>query len=131
MTSLHKKLKFLKLDGVYNFELGKFMFQLSKENVPKIFYASFTTINQIHHYKTRNNEKAVYSRPRMNQSFSQKTLSFRATKIWKEIDNDMKRLHWVPSKRLTNGFYCNRTDAYCTLRLLYRIIFIEYMFLSI
>ena len=45
MTSLHEKLKFLKLDDVYNFKLGKFMFQLSKENVRKIFYDSSTKIN--------------------------------------------------------------------------------------
>ena len=88
----------------YNFELGKFMFQLSKENVPKIFYDSFTKINQCHHYNTRNNEKAIYFLPRMNKSFSQKTLSFRGTKLWREVDNDIKSLHWVSFKKAYQQF---------------------------
>ena len=57
MTSLHKKLKFLKLHDVYNFELGKFIFQLCKENVPKIFHDSFTKVNQVHHHNTRSTKK--------------------------------------------------------------------------
>ena len=81
MTSLHKKLKFLKLHDVYNFELGKFMFYLCKEIVPKIFHDSFSKINQIHHHNTRSSEKAIYILPHMNKSFSQKTLSFKGTKL--------------------------------------------------
>ena len=74
MTSLHKKLKFLKLHDVYNFELGKFMFQLCKGNVPKIFHDSFMKIKQIHHHSTRSTEKAIYFLPRMNKSFFVHTL---------------------------------------------------------
>ena len=47
ITLLHKKLKFLKVHDVYNLELGKFMFQLCKGNVPKIFYDSFRLIKFI------------------------------------------------------------------------------------
>ena len=104
MTSLHKKLKFLKLHDVYNFELGKFMFQLCKGNVPKIFHDSFMKINQIHHHNTRSTEKAIYFLPRMNKSFSQKTLSFRGTKLWKEIDNDIESTHWVLFKKAYKHF---------------------------
>ena len=104
MTSLHKKLEFLKLHDVYNFELGKFMFQLCKGNVPKIFHDSFMKINQIHHHNTRSTEKAIYFLPPMNKSFSQKTLSFRGTKFWKEIDNDIKSTHWVSFKKAYKHF---------------------------
>ena len=37
MTSLHKKLQLLKLDDVYNFELGKLMFQWVKKMCRKYF----------------------------------------------------------------------------------------------
>ena len=104
MTSLHKKLKFLKLHDVYNFELGKFMFQLCEGNVPKIFHDSFMKINQIHQHNTRSTEKAIYFLPGMNKSFSQKTLSFRGTKLWKEIDNDIKSTHWVSFKKAYKHF---------------------------
>ena len=89
MTSLHKKLKFLKLHDVYNFKLGKFMFQLCKGNVLKIFHHSFMKTNQIHHHNIRSTEKAIYFLPHMNKSFSKKTLSFRETKLWKKINNDI------------------------------------------
>ena len=104
MTSLHKNLKFLKLHDVYNLELGKFMFQLCKGNVPKIFHDSFMKINQIHHHDTRSTEKAIHYLPRMNKSFSQKTLSFRRTKLWKEIDNDIKSTLWVSFKKAYKHF---------------------------
>ena len=40
----------------------------------------------------------------VNKSFSQKTLSFRGTKLWKEIDNDIKSTHWVSFKKAYKHF---------------------------
>ena len=55
-------------------------------------------------YNTRNNNKAIYFLPRMNKRFSQKTLSFKRTKLWKEVDNDIKSLHWVSFKKAYEQF---------------------------
>ena len=77
-------------------------------------------INQIHHHNTRSTEKAIYFLRRMNKSFSQKILSFRGTKLWKEIDNDIKSTHWVSFKKAYKYFFIAIV-----------LMFIEYAFLCI
>ena len=56
-NALYQKYKILKIDDVYKLELGKFMYLYHVNNLPKIFETYFLSIDDAHHYNTRNKSK--------------------------------------------------------------------------
>ena len=61
VNHLYKQLEILKLVDVYKLELAKFMHKLFNNKLPKLWQQNFTTIEQIHAYKTRRPNKSNFS----------------------------------------------------------------------
>ena len=80
--------KILKIEDLYNWHLGIFMFQLSQNELPSPLIAIFTRNYQIHSYPTR--QLYQYHSPLLRTSLAQKTIVFTGPKYWNAIDPSLK-----------------------------------------
>ena len=76
------------------------MRQLNYNRLPDVYYDQFTKIEEIHSHEhdTRQVKKALYFLPRVAKSVGKLQISYRGTKLWSEIDDDTKSMHWVSFK---------------------------------
>ena len=98
VTKLYKELIFLKLNEIYQLELAKFMHQLNYSRLPDMYYDQFTKVEEIHSHDTRQAKKALYFLPRVAKSVGKLQFAYRGSKLWSEIDDDRKSMHWVSFK---------------------------------
>ena len=93
-SQMYKELQVLKVEDIYQLELAKFMYQLHHNQLPKNFY--FKTfkrkINTIHQHETRLINSTAYYRPRINKLFSQKLFSHRGSKLWGNLESELKSM---------------------------------------
>ena len=54
-NTLYYKYKFLKIDDIYNYEVGKFMYLNDIKALPQIFENCFLSLDLAHNYNTRSN----------------------------------------------------------------------------
>ena len=98
-SQMYKELQVLKVEDIYQLELAKFMYQLHHSQLPKNFYHSFRKLNTIHQHETRLINSTTYYRPRINKLFSQKLFSHRGSKLWGNLESELKSMHWVSFKK--------------------------------
>ena len=98
-SQMYKELQVLKIEDIYQLELAKFMYQLHYNQLPKNFYHSFRKLNTIHQHETRLINWTAYYRPRINKLFSQKLFSHRGSKLWGNLESELKSMHWVSFKK--------------------------------
>ena len=96
---MYKELQVLKVEDIYQLELAKFMYQLYHSQLPKNFYHSFRKLNTIHQHETRLINSTTYYRHRINKLFSQKLFSHRGSKLWGNLESELKSMHWVSFKK--------------------------------
>ena len=96
---MYKKLQVLKVEDIYQLKVAKFMYQLHHNQLPKNFYHSFRKLNTIYQHETRLINSTAYYRPRMNKLFSQKLFSHRGSKLWGNLELELKSMHWVSFKK--------------------------------
>jgi len=75
---------------IYEFELAIFMHKVNHLKLPEFFYESFTKIEAIHSYNTRQKHTFEYFLPRANKKFTQNLLALRGAKSCVVIGNDLK-----------------------------------------
>ena len=71
------------------------MYQLKYNRLPDVYYDQFTKIEEIHSHDTRQVKKALYFLPRVANSVG---IAYRRTKLWSEIGDDTKSMHWASVK---------------------------------
>ena len=108
VTELYKELQFLKLNEIYELELAKFMYQLHHHQLPDIYFDQFTKIEKIHSHDTRQCKKALYFLPRVAKSIGKFRIAFRGTKLWSDIDEETKSMHWVSFKKRYRTFLLSK-----------------------
>ena len=69
---LHKNLKFLKLNYVYELELAKFMHQIFNQKLPQPFGSMFTRIKKVYTHSIKQINKSNYFLPRVDKIAGQK-----------------------------------------------------------
>ena len=87
-NSLFLNNNILKIDDLYNWHLGIFMFQLSQKTLPSPLISIFTRNSEVHSYPTRQSNQ--YHPPLLRTSIAQKTVVFTGPKYWNEIDQSLK-----------------------------------------
>ena len=97
---LYKSLNTLKVNDIYNLELGKFMHQLENNKLPHVFLNFLKKINEIHSYETRLLKTSTYFLPRVIKLFGQLLLSYKCVKLWKSIHFSIKSKHRFFFKKL-------------------------------
>ena len=99
ISQLYKELQVLKVEDRCHLELGKFMYRLHHNQLPKNFYHSFHKINTIHQYETRLINSTAYYRSQISKLFRQKLFSHRGSKLWDDLDLELKSMQWVSFKK--------------------------------
>ena len=95
----YKILNFLQLKHIYLLELAKFMYQLYHSKLPQKFNASFSILNEIQNYNTRNTKALAYFISRINKNFSKSLLFYRGSILWGLMDAEFKGMQWVSLKK--------------------------------
>ena len=91
ISPLHKNLNLLKLTYLYNFELAKFFHLLVHDELPSVIYENFT---KVHDHNTKRSKEIVYFVPRFSKSLAQNHILRRGTKLWNELDKNLKKMHF-------------------------------------
>ena len=78
----------LKIDDLYLFNLGVFMFQLSHGDLPPALSSMFVLNTTIHSYPTRHSQ--CFQLPRTRTVFSHNTIFFTGPKYWNELNPSLK-----------------------------------------
>ena len=60
------------------------------QKIVKIFQSCFIKIVQVHSHENRTVKKCNYFLPRKTKSVSQNSLTFRGTKMWNEINEELR-----------------------------------------
>ena len=94
----------LKLTDLYNFELAKFFYLLVHGELPLGIYENFTKFQQIHDHNTRRSKEIVYFVPRFSKSLSQNHVLHRGTKLWNELDKNLKKMHFIAFKKIYKNY---------------------------
>ena len=101
-TQLYKNLKLLKLRGVYNLELVKFMHQIYSNKI-------FTKLEKIHSHKIRTPSSSNFFSPRVSKNAGQKKLGYRGVKLWNSLDESLKSKSLILFKK---NYKKNRLQLY-------------------
>ena len=107
ISPLYKNLKLLKLTDLYNFELAKFFYLLVHDELPSGIYENFTKIQQIHDHNTRRSKEIVYFVPRFSKSLGQNHILHRGTKLWNELDKNLKKMYFIAFKKIYKNCLAN------------------------
>ena len=83
----------------FEFSSMLFMYQLHHNQLPKNFYHSFHKINTIYLHETRLINSTAYYCPQINKLFSQKLFSHRGSKLWGNLESELKSMYWVSFKK--------------------------------
>ena len=89
-NALYQKYKILKIDDVYELELGKFMYLYLVNNLPEIFETYFLSIDHAHHCNTRNKSNGNYFVNSVRTNSGKNSIKFRSARLWNQIDSQLK-----------------------------------------
>ena len=85
---LFKTHSILKINDIYSLNLGVFMYQLTKNELPSVFQNMFSTNNQYHNYPTR--QANSYHLPRTRTLFANKIFTTSGPKLWNSLPSDIR-----------------------------------------
>ena len=89
------KHKSLKINDLYNLQLGSFMFQLVHNELPKCLTSMFTSNKLVHSYSTR--QASLFHIPLTRSSLAQRTTKYTGPKLWNSLDNSLRKLNNIKS----------------------------------
>ena len=110
ISPLYKNLKLLKLADLYNFELAKFFYLLIHDELPS---GNFTKIQQIHDHNTRRSKEIAYFVPRFSKSLGQNHNLHRGTKLWNELNKNLKKMHFMTFKKIYKNYLVASYSIQC------------------
>ena len=91
-------LNLLKIDDIYQLELGKFMYQTFNGNIPQKIDKDFIKLSSVHKHYTRHTINKFHL-PQVNTCYGHKMLSFAGVKLLSKLDPDLKSLGWLSFKK--------------------------------
>ena len=94
---LFKQFNILKVDELFKLNIGKFMYKLSKNNLPKIFVDDFPAVSEIHNYRTRSAKLNRVHVSAHNTALFSKTIIITGPKIWNKIPFKIKESKTIKS----------------------------------
>ena len=83
-TPLFNELRILNVFDLYKYQLGTFMYQYNKNQLPSNFSTFFTKINDIHTYNTRNKDNYYHNVSK--SSLYQRTVRINGPTFWNSLD---------------------------------------------
>ena len=87
--------RLLKVKDLYLFQLGQFMFNYKKNNLPKVFDKIFYRNERLHNYPTRHSNE--YHLPLLRTLLAQNTFVFTGPRFWNNLNDVHKNASSLPS----------------------------------
>ena len=88
-SPLFHKLGLLKLPEIYNFQIGKLMFnQIKKDSV---FSQNLSSLQSVHSYRTRSSNNLNYFIPSVRSNLGKTSFSYYGPIVWNSLPNKIKR----------------------------------------
>ena len=84
------KLGISKIADQYTFEVGKIMYQHSKQALPSCISSFFSHISSIHSHRTRSSTKKNLYIPKFYFSRCQKSIKYQGAKIWNSVPTNIR-----------------------------------------
>ena len=78
----------LKINDLYLFHLGQFMYNLIGNNIPASFKGMFKNNNTLHNYSTR--QANDFHIPKARTNFVSRNFMFTGPKLWNSLDQLLK-----------------------------------------
>ena len=80
--------KILKIEDLYSFQLGQFMYNYNNNSLPSAFNNMFPTNQSFHNYPTRRSNE--FHLPLLRTLLAQNTFIYTGPHFWNSLDNDIK-----------------------------------------
>lgn len=90
ITPYYYELSILKISDLFRFEVGKLMFQHSKNMLPPCFSSMFTYLSSIHSLSTRSKLRKDLYLPKFSTSRCQRSIKYNGVKIWNGISPSLR-----------------------------------------
>ena len=87
-SPIFNELKTLKLEDIYLFNLGKFMYQHKHNLLPSCLDCPLFTVDQIHYYNTRDS-KAFYV-PTCRTNFLKFSVNYQGPTLFNTLNSDIR-----------------------------------------
>ena len=84
----------MKITEICELELGKLIYKIHNGLFPTAVKEEFIASTSVHNHNKRPQKKENYYLPRSKTSYGQKTLGFRCTKFWTNVDPALKNATW-------------------------------------
>ena len=98
-NTLYFKFKVLKIDDIYKYELGKFMYLSSIKALPQIFESYFSSLDQVHNYNTRSKSNKNYFLDSVKTNSGKKSLKFKGVQLWNKMPSTLKSFSFYRYKK--------------------------------
>ena len=90
-SPIFKELKILKLEEIYLFNLGKFIYEYKYNILANCFERPLLTVDQVHNYNTRNS-KAFYVPTSCSTNFLKFSVNYQGPILFNTADPDIRNL---------------------------------------
>ena len=89
-TPLFRLLNIVKLSDLVIFYTAVFMFKFHNNSLPSSFDTFFSSVADIHTYKTRSAANQSYYLPRARTNYGIFNIRFQGPKVWNSLDKNVK-----------------------------------------
>ena len=103
-NTLYYKYKFLKIDDIYNYEVGKFMYLNDIKALPQIFENYSLSLDLAHNYNTRSKSNKNYFLDFVRTNSGKNSLKFKGVQLWNNIPSKLKSFSFFASKKNTRSY---------------------------
>ena len=104
LDSIYLNHRILKLDDLYNFELGKFMHQFYNGKLPNSFAGYFQDVASSHHHYTRSATNLNYKVNKCKKRAGQCSVRHLGVKLWNKLPTEMKSANKFGFKILLKNY---------------------------
>ena len=99
LNNYYLNYRILKVDDLFDLEVGKFLHAHSKNCLPNCFSDFFQEIASVHQYNTRASSNRNYNTISCRSSRGQKSIKYYGPKIWNDIPNSCRDLPKIAFKK--------------------------------
>ena len=89
-SKLQKSKKTMKIADLYYYQLGIFMFQLAKHDLPQTISMMFSPNKSLHAYQTR--QANYFHLPLVKTSSAKKSIKFEGPKFWNSLGQSLREV---------------------------------------
>ena len=107
-NTLFYKYKFLKIDDIYNYEVGKFMYLNDIKALPQIFENYFLSLDLAHNYNTRSKSNKNYFLDFVRTNSGKNSLKFKGVQLWNNIPSKLKSVSFFRFKKEYKKLLCEQ-----------------------